>query len=544
MAQLLYADLWEAIAAAIPDQPAAIRGATTLSWGEFNAHADALAQHLLDAGLSQQAKVAAYLYNSPEYLEVYFAAFKAALVPFNTNYRYGGDELVYLFDNADAEAIVFHASFAPTLAAIRHRLPKLKTLVAVAEDGVPMPDWAHDYASVVSRQVPRVVAPWGRSANDQLFIYTGGTTGSPKGVMWRQVDIFEAVGGGNNLLLGLPPLRDAAEAGERARERAAPHQALPPLRAIPVAPLMHATGQIMGLTTLATGGCLVTLPSQRFHARELFDEIVRHRVAAIIIVGTAFAVPMLETLDALPGHWDLSCLQRIFSSGSFWSAENKRSMLRHMPHVVFIDSLGSSEALGTGFSLTTTASPAAPTARFMASQHTTVFTESGQRVTAGSGERGILATTGFTPLGYYKDPERSAQTFRIYEGARWSVTGDWATIELDGSITLLGRGSLVINTGGEKVFPEEVEEVLKRHPSVRDAAVVGVPDPRFGERICAVVEASPGETPTLAALAEHVRTALAAYKAPRELVIANITRQPNGKLDYQAARTAALAALK
>ena len=549
MAQLIYADLWEAVARAVPNRPALIRGERTLLWHELDARADALAHHLLLSGLTRQSKVAAYLYNSPEYLEVYFAAFKASLVPFNTNYRYGGDELHYLFDNADAEAVIFHASFAPTLEPILRRLPRLKTLVAVPEPGVSVPSWAVSYDDIAQQRVPRVIAPWGRSPDDQLFIYTGGTTGLPKGVMWRQGDLFEAMGGGANLLLGLGPLNHADEAGQRAQLYGAadgPLASVPPARSIPVAPLMHATGQLISFSTLASGGCVISLPSNQFRAEELWSEIERLRATSIIIVGMAFAVPMLEALDENPGRWDLTSLLRVFSSGTIWNAENKQGLLRHIPQAMLFDSLGSSEALGVGMSTTTAgaADSSAGTARFVISERTAVFTEDGTRVQPGSGARGLVAIGGPMPVGYYKDPVKTASGFRMFEGMRWSVPGDWATVESDGTIALLGRGSLVINTGGEKVFPEEVEEALKRYPGVRDAAVVGVPDPRFGERICAIVDAQPGVSITLAAISEHVRRSLAAYKAPRALVVGSVARQPNGKIDYPAARSHALSALE
>jgi fatty-acyl-CoA synthase len=256
----------------------------------------------------------------------------------------------------------------------------------------------------------------------------------------------------------------------------------------------------------------------------------------------AFAQPMLEALDANSGRWDLSNLRRIGSSGTVWSMENKEGLLRYLPNCAIFDSLGSSEAVGMGASASG-AGAASETAKFMVTPNSACFTEDGRRVEPGSGERGLLAVSGFLPVGYYKDQEKTDRTFRVFEGRRWSVPGDWATVEADGSLQLLGRGSQVINTGGEKVFPEEVEEAIKRYPGVRDAAVVGVPDPRFGERICAVVDVGAGEPPTLEALAEHVRRHLARYKAPRELVIAPILRAANGKLDYKTVRAGALKAL-
>jgi fatty-acyl-CoA synthase len=535
-----YANLWESVAAAIPDRPALIHGERRISWRDFDRRANALARRMLDAGVSRQSKVAAYLYNGPEYIETYFAAFKAGLAPFNTNYRYGGDELTYLFDNADAEVVVFHASFAQTADRVRGALPKVKLWIAVAEEGHAAPDWAEDYDAIVADGADRVEGPWGRSADDLLLMYTGGTTGMPKGVMWRQEDLFKALGGGANLLAGLPPLETVAQAGERARAAAA--SGAPQAITIPVAPLMHATGQFISFGQLVSGGAIATLEPRRFDPAHLFDEVERLGASGLIIVGLAFASPMLETLEAHPGRWKMPSLQRIVSSGTMWGAENKQGLLKHLPHINLIDSLGSSEALGLAGS-TSNAAEAAPTAKFMAGPNAAVFTEDGRRVAPGSGERGLVAVGGFTPIGYYKDPEKSAKTFRTFEDRRWSVPGDWATLEADGSITLLGRGSQVINTGGEKVFPEEVEEALKRFPGVRDAAVVGLPDKRFGERICAVVDYAGDGEPTLADFAAHVKAHLADYKAPRELVLAPVGRAPNGKLDYKAVRAQAIDAL-
>jgi len=530
-----YANLWESVADAVPARPAQIRGDRVVSWADFDRRADGLARGLLDAGLTQQCKVAAYLYNAPEYLETYFAAFKAGLAPVNTNYRYVADELIYLFDNADAEAVVFHASFAPTVEQIRSALPKVKLWIAVAEPGHPTPDFAVDYESVADRKLGRVAAPWGRSGDDLLILYTGGTTGMPKGVMWRQEDLFFVLGAGGNVLLEIPPLESVAEAGTRAA-------ASDPAVSIAAAPLMHGTSQFTAMGALTVGGTVACLPSTRFDAVEFWNEAARLKAASAAIVGLAFAAPMLEALDANPGRWDLSNLRRLGSSGTVWSMENKQGLLAHLPDCAIFDSLGSSEAVGLGSSMSA-AGETARTAKFMVGPNSAVFTEDGRRVKPGSGERGLVAVSGFLPLGYYKDPEKTARTFHTYEGRRWSAPGDFATVEEDGSLTLLGRGSQVINTGGEKVFPEEVEEAIKRYPGVKDAAVVGAPDPRFGERICAVVEMGAGEAPTLAALSEHVRRHLAAYKAPRALVLAPVSRAANGKLDYKAMKALALDAL-
>ena len=538
------ANVWEPIAAAIPDRPALIRGERTINYREFDRRANALARRLLDLGLQRQSKVAAYLYNGPEYLETYYAAFKAGLAPVNTNYRYVADELIYLFDNADAEAVVFHASFAETVDAIRGRLPRVKAWIAVAEPGHPAPPFAEDYDAIVAANESRVIAPWGRSNDDLLILYTGGTTGMPKGVMWRLEDLFFVLGGGGNFFLGTPPCTRPEEAAERVLAAiASGDPAQQPQIGIAAAPLMHGTSQFTALIGFAAGGATASLPSSTgFNAIELWSEIERLGAGSVSIVGMAFAQPMLEALDANPGRWDLSSLRRIGSSGTVWSMENKQGLLRHLPACSIFDSLGSSEAVGLGASAST-ADGTTETAKFMVTANSACFTEDGRRVEAGSGERGLLAVSGHLPVGYYKDQEKTDRTFRVFEGRRWSVPGDWATVEADGSLKLLGRGSQVINTGGEKVFPEEVEEAIKRYPGVRDAAVVGVPDPRFGERICAVVDVGDGESPTLEALAEHVRHHLARYKAPRELVLAPVLRAANGKLDYKTVRAEALKAL-
>lgn len=534
------ADVWEAIAAAQPDHPAQIQGERRLSWSQFDARADALAAHFIARGLGHQAKIAGYLFNGPEYLETYFAAFKGGFAPVNTNYRYGPEEVAYLFDNADAEAVVFHAGFAPLLEQIRSRLPKVKAWVAVSEPGHPAPAWADDYDAVVGAPPAQrpVKAPWGRSGDDLLLLYTGGTTGMPKGVMWRQDDLFQVLGAGGNAALGIPPATSIPELIERI-------QGPEHLRAtmIVAAPLMHGTGQFSAIISLNGGGTVCALPSRKFDAVELWNEVERLKATNIVLVGLAFSTPMLEALEANPGRWDLSSVRSMSSSGSMWSQENKRGLLGHIPQAMIADSFGSSEAVGLGASASA-AGMEAQTAAFMLGPNTGVFTEDGRRVEPGSGERGLVAVSGFLPMGYYKDEEKSAKTFRIMEGVRWSVPGDWAEVNADGTLKLLGRGSVCINTGGEKVFPEEVEEALKRHASVRDAVVVGVPDPRFGERICAVVEPEAGVLPTLAELSAHVHSQLAGYKAPRELVVVDtIGRAPNGKVDYKAIKDHALKSL-
>ena len=534
------ANVWESIAAAQPERAALVQGPRVVTWGQFDVRADALAAHFIARGVGQQGKVAAFLYNGVEYLETYFAAFKGGFAPVNTNYRYGPEELFYLFDNADAEAIVFHASFSEMVDKIRGRLPKVKAWVAVAESTYPTPAWADDYETLVAK-VPAqrpVSAPWGRSGDDLLLLYTGGTTGMPKGVMWRQDDLFQVLGAGGNAALAVPP---ATSIEDLIARHAGPEHIRP--TSLIAAPLMHGTGQFSAFISFFHGGTVVVLPSRKFDAVELWNEAERLKATGVVLVGLAFSTPMLEALDVHPGRWDLSSVRSMSSSGSMWSYENKRGLLGHMPTAVIADSFGSSEAVGLGASASA-AGAEAQTAAFMLGPNTGVFTEDGRRVEPGSGERGLVAVSGFLPMGYYKDKAKSDATFKVIEGIRWSVPGDWAEVNTDGTLKLLGRGSVCINTGGEKVFPEEVEEALKRHATVRDAVVVGIPDARFGERICAVVEAEAGAAPTLPELSEYVRSQLAAYKAPRELVVVEtIGRAPNGKVDYKALKARAIATL-
>jgi acyl-CoA synthetase (AMP-forming)/AMP-acid ligase II len=352
--------------------------------------------------------------------------------------------------------------------------------------------------------------------------------------MWRQDDLFNVLGSGGQAVFGVAPVTSVEELAARIPDE------VPQFVMMSACPLMHGTGQFSSLITMNLGGTVVTLPSRHFDVDELLSEIERNKVSSLVIVGQAFAGPILDRLDADPDGYDLSSLRMVSSSGVMWSQDNKEGLLRHLPQAALFDSFGSSEAVGMGASVST-AGGASETARFMLGPSCAVFTEDGRRVEPGSGERGLVAVGGFIPAGYYKDEAKTAQTFRTFEGRRWSVPGDWAEVMADGRLLLLGRGSVCINTGGEKVFPEEVEEALKRHPAVRDAVVVGIPDTRFGETICAVVEPATAEAPELAELSEHVKGHLAAYKAPRHLVLVDtIGRAPNGKVDYKRLKGVAL----
>jgi fatty-acyl-CoA synthase len=531
-----FADLWEAAAARFADSPALVQGDRRLTWSELDQRADGLAAFLIDGDTSQQDKVALYLYNCPEYMEATFAAYKAGLAPVNTNYRYLDDELAYLWDNADAVAVVFHGSFTERVEAVRDRVPRVRHWLWVSDGEGECPDWAVPYEKVATPTTRRAVAPWGRSGDDILMIYTGGTTGMPKGVMWRQDDLIRATCATGNALLA----QDPDEVG--GAEGALAALGGPGQPGLPACPLMHGTGWFTANMYLTQGGSVVCTENHHLDVEELLDTIERERVGALTIVGDAFAKPIVAALDASPGRWDLTCLKLVTSSGVMWSETTKKGLLHHNPGMLLIDSFSSSEALGMGQSISS-AGAEERTAHFMLGAGAKVFDDGGRPVEPGSGERGRVAVPGHVPLGYYKDPEKSAATFVQFEGVRYSMPGDYATVEADGTITLLGRGSVCINTGGEKVFPEEVEEVLKTHPQVADAVVVGVPDDKFGEAITAIVEAESGPIDE-DELVSHVRDHLAHYKAPkRVLFIDTIGRAPNAKVDYKRMKEYALAEL-
>ncbi|MDB5681899.1 MAG: CoA synthetase, long-chain fatty acid:CoA ligase, partial [Sphingomonas bacterium] len=423
MSAWTYANIWESVAAAVPDQPAIVQGERVVTFADFEAQADALATHLLNAGLRQQAKVAVYASNCPEFLIAYYAAFKAGLAPFNVNYRYGPEEVRYLLDNGDAEAVVFESGFASILDPIRAAMPGVKSWIAIGRDGVDAPIWAEDFASLAAL-VPTtrpVAAPWGRHDEDLLLIFTGGTTGMPKAVMWQQGDLMAKGGYGSNPLLGTGPMAAPEEAGPRAL--ASP---IKPCSLI-APPLMHATGLIGAFTAISAGGAAVLLPHGKFEPEEVWNAVERWRVTRMTIVGQPFAQPLLEALDANPGRWDLTSLFIIGSSGAMWNRENKLGLIRHLPQVHLMDSYSSSEAFGMGLSTTNAAGEKA-TATFELGADCAIFTEDGRRVEPGSGESGRLAVGGYIPLGYYKDPVKSAQTFPTYEGKRWSMPGDWASV--------------------------------------------------------------------------------------------------------------------
>jgi acyl-CoA synthetase (AMP-forming)/AMP-acid ligase II len=539
-----YADVWETVADMQPEAPAVVQGDRHLSWRTFDQGADGVARYLLDLGVVQQDKVAIYLYNCPEYLQTAFAAMKVGLVPVNTNYRYGDDELSYLWTNADAVAVVFQGAFTERIEGIRDRAPGVRGWLWVDDGSGPCPDWATPYAEAATPTPGpnRTTAPWGRSGDDLIMIYTGGTTGMPKGVMWRQDDLFvRLIAGG---------VRKYPVDGGIDAVRQSLLETPSTLTLLPACPLMHGTGWFTANTALAEGGQIALLESRKYDPVELLDTVERQHVNGLIIVGDPFARPLLAALDAQPGHWDLSSLVMIVSSGAMWSEAIKEGLLAHHPGMLLVDAFSSSEALGMGMSISG-AGNAAATATFTLGPDVKVLKDDGGQVTPGSDEVGVLALGGRNPLGYYKDDEKSARTFRVVDGVRYSIPGDFAQVDLDGTIHLLGRGSVCINSGGEKIFPEEVEEVLKTHAAVRDAVVVGIPHPVYGEQIVGVIEladVSPdgaAPPPPEAEIIAHVKKRLAGYKAPRRVrVVDTIGRAPNGKVDYKRHRAESIEELE
>ena len=520
-----YGDVFDATAEAVsPDDPAIYCDDEIVSWGEFDRASNALARALREAGLQSGAKIAQYMRNSPEYLIGFVAGFKARLAPVNVNYRYGADELEYLIDNSDSEAVFFDAEFAENVAAIQSKLPAVKLWISV---GGRIPGFANFDDLIGGDGAPLGIE---RSPDDMFLMYTGGTTGLPKGVMWPSATWWPVLAGFRAPYFGTeaPATIEALQAQIRAGEGREPLYV--------ATPLMHGTGLFTSISAMTKGAPVVITRNRSFDAAAAMEAVTRLRCTGFVIVGDAFARPILDALRADPGRYDVTCVAVMVSSGMMWSPEVKTGLLDFMPDAMLVDSFGASEGAGLGISVTSRDLPATE-ARFDAPDTIVVRADDYKPVVPGSGEVGLVAKAGDLPLGYYKDPEKSARTWVEIEGVRRLISGDHATVEADGTIRLLGRGSHCINSGGEKIYPEEVEEALKTHPAVHDALVFGMPDPRFSQVVSAVVGLVPGATADDAELIAHVRVKLAPYKAPRRIVfVEQAPRAPNGKADYAAAK--------
>lgn len=532
---LHFANAWEAVAREQPNQTALICGDREVTWGEYDRRAACLAALLTEHGLGHDSKVGIYAHNSIEYVEAQYGVFKIGGCPINVNYRYKADELIYLLDNSDAEAVFFQGCYAARIWEIRRDLPKVKLFVQIDDGTESLLDDSIEYERGIREASPleeRVHSP-----DDVYMLYTGGTTGMPKGVMYSHGQFIGAMLASLRALeLPIPSTTDELlEVNRVLRDRD-----LTPI-CLPACPLMHGTGMWLGtMVPLLQGGTVVTISKLGLDPHLLWNEVEQNKVSTLVIVGDAFARPMLEALNdakAADRSYDISSLKQITSSGVMWSREVKQGMLEHHD-MTLLDAMGSTEG-GMGSSVATRDEPA-DTAKFKLQPGVKVFDDDDREIEPGSGEVGKLATSGLVPLGYYKDPEKSAATFRTVDSVRYSFPGDFATVEADGSITLLGRGSNCINTAGEKVYPEEVEEALKKHHSVHDCLVVGIADPRFGQRIVALASLREGEQMDEAALIDFSREHLAGYKLPKQvLLLDEVRRAPNGKADYKWARQAA-----
>ena len=528
-----YGDQLDAVADAVrPDAPAFIHGDKRIGWADASKRMNNLARGLAERGAKPGDKIAFYLRNGTEYMEATGACYLGRFVHVNVNYRYKPEEVRYILDNSDAVALIYGSEFRGAVDEIRERLPHIKAFIEVGENTA---DFAENYETLATTGDGSKLGIK-RSQDDMLFIYTGGTTGMPKGVMWAHGDLIRIWQTRLARVIGVSPDSIPVFA---AMVKATP---VGPV-CLPACPLMHGTGFISASTAMLSGGCVVTVDNRSLDAAAIWSAVEKHKVSSIAIVGDPFGKPLLKELDDNPGKYDLSSVLAMNSSGAMWSVEVKRGLLKHIPQLTITDSFASTEAMGMGSSVMTKDNEV-QTAAFQLLENAIVIDEDNKQIMPGSGKSGRVALGGPLPQGYYKDPEKTARTFVTIGNMRYSIPGDHARVEADGAITLLGRGNNCINTAGEKVFPEEVEEALKTHPAVEDALVLGVPDEKWGQAITGLVKLSPDGVFDEQALRAHVRAQLAGYKTPKRILIADVNlRAPNGKADYKSAKDFAILTL-
>ena len=523
------ADLAEHAIDAVPDRVALICGDQQITYAGLEEKANRLAHYLISRGVKKDDKVGLYCRNRIEIVIAMLGIVKAGAILVNVNYRYVEAELRYLFDNSDMVAVVHERQYSERVANVLPDTPNVKT-VLVIDDGSAVPTQTyHNYGGVEFYEAVAEGSPerdFGtRSADDIYLLYTGGTTGFPKGVMWRHEDIYRVLLGGTDFATG----EFVADEYDHAKQAAAG----PPMIRYPIPPMIHGATQSATWMALFTGGTVLLSPE--FDADAVWRAIEEHKVNLLFFTGDAMARPLLDALEG--SERDLSSLFLLSSTAALFSPSLKERFLELLPNRVITDSIGSSETGFGGTSVVAKGQSGGGGPRVTIDKRTAVLDDDGNEVVPGSGVRGILAKRGNIPVGYFKDEKKTAETFRTINGVRYAIPGDYAQVESDGTVTLLGRGSVSINSGGEKIYPEEVEGVLKGHPDVFDALVVGVPDPRFGQHVAAVVAPRKGTAPTLVELDAFVRKEIAGYKVPRSLwIVDEVKRSPAGKPDYKWAK--------
>ena len=530
-----FANVWERVSDTVGDEIALINGEDKLTWASFDSKAAKIATILEEHGLKSDSKVGIYLHNSNEYLEVQYGVFKIEGVPINVNYRYKENELVYLLDNSDAEAVFFQGCYAERISAIKEQLPKVKVYIQIDDGTEPLMESAIDYENSISSSKEQI--RFDRTEDNIYMLYTGGTTGMPKGVMYKHGSFIPSMLK-TAFAMGFEVPEDMNDL-EKIIVNAQANNAL--TVSMPACPLMHGTGMWLGaFLPMFSGGAVVTISDLGLNPKNVWQEVEKHKINSLVIVGDAFAKPLLDELKNAKENsnpYQISSLRAMISSGVMWSSEIKDGLLA-MHDMTLFDAMGSTEG-GMGSSVSNREMPA-KTAKFALNPGVIVLSDDGKEVKPGSDTMGKIGTSGLVPEGYFKDEKKSAETFKEINGVRYSFPGDYATINADGTINLLGRGSNCINTAGEKVYPEEVEEAIKKHPNVYDCLVVGLQDDKYGQRVVAIASLEENSALEEGELIDFTREQLSGYKLPKQILfVEEVMRAPNGKANYKWAKNEA-----
>ena len=530
-----FANVWERVSDTVGDDIALINGEDKLTWASFDSKAAKIATILEEHGLKSDSKVGIYLHNSNEYLEVQYGVFKIEGVPINVNYRYKENELVYLLDNSDAEAVFFQGCYAERISAIKEQLPKVKAYIQIDDGTEPLMESAIDYENSISSSKEQI--RFDRTEDNIYMLYTGGTTGMPKGVMYKHGSFIPSMLK-TAFAMGFEVPEDMNDL-EKIIVNAQANNAL--TVSMPACPLMHGTGMWLGaFLPMFSGGAVVTISDLGLNPKNVWQEVEKHKINSLVIVGDAFAKPLLDELKNAKENsnpYQISSLRAMISSGVMWSSEIKDGLLA-MHDMTLFDAMGSTEG-GMGSSVSNREMPA-KTAKFALNPGVIVLSDDGKEVEPGSDTMGKIGTSGLVPEGYFKDEKKSAETFKEINGVRYSFPGDYATINADGTINLLGRGSNCINTAGEKVYPEEVEEAIKKHPNVYDCLVVGLQDDKYGQRVVAIASLEENSALEEGELIDFTREQLSGYKLPKQILfVEEVMRAPNGKANYKWAKNEA-----